>query len=98
MKKSQLVMDLIGNLHKMIEGDLDRFEAGDREGFLFLKYAKHVGMVAPFAWIDDYPDWKDKWERFMNGQTVCHAGIYCNDVSKFLRVLARDLTSAEDKQ
>jgi hypothetical protein len=84
-------MDLIGNLHKMIEGDLDRYDEGEREVFLLLKYVPEVGMVVPFNWVDNFPDWREKFEKFMYGQTVCHAGIYPGDVSKFLRILRREI-------
>ena len=91
MKKSQWTMELIGTLQEAIEHDLQLYEADKREGFIFLKYAEEVGMIAPLDWIRDYPAWSDKWHKFMSGQSFCSAGFYVTNVSKFLRMVERDL-------
>jgi hypothetical protein len=91
MKKSQLTTETIGTLQKAIEIDLDWYEEGGRQGFVFLIFVEDVGMLVSNEWIEQYPDWKDQWGKFMEGQTCCPPGFYVRDVNRFLNIKLKEL-------
>jgi hypothetical protein len=78
-------------LLKAIEIDLDWYEEGGRQGFVFLTFVEDVGMVIPNRWIDQFPDWQDQWGKFMEGQSCCLAGFYVRDVERFLNIKRKEL-------
>lgn len=98
MKKLQLIMEKVGPVRATIEKDLSRYEAGERGGFRFMEYVPDEGMYVPHNWIKNFPEWEEKWNKFMDGQTVCMAGVFYRDVQRFLGVLERNAQQAEQKE
>jgi hypothetical protein len=86
MKKLPSTMEMIGWLREAIEHDLKEFELVGFD-YVFLVWYDSIGMVVPFEWIDSYPDWKEEYEKFMDGQTVCGGGVYHRDVLRFLNII-----------
>lgn len=99
MKKSQSITELVANLRAVIEEDLKAYEAGERGrgGFRLLVYVKDVGVVVPFDWINFFPDWKDKWFKFIEGQSVIEAGVFIRDVERFLSLMEHNAQQIEQK-
>ena len=96
MEKLLFTTVMAGAVRAAFEQDLQRFEDGGRDGFRFMEYVEDAGMYVPFNWIDKMPEWKDRWDEFMSGQTVCAAGIYHRDVQHFLNVVESEANSAAD--
>lgn len=96
---------MIGILRENIEHDLDLFESLEKEAhphcdtlqsvptedFFFMEYYEGVGMVVPSAWlVVRMPEYQEKWEQFMEGQSCCMAGFYHRDVLRFLTIIERE--------
>ena len=79
-------MAKVGAIRRAIESDLKEYEAGGFD-FEFMIWYTSVGMVIPHQWIDAFPDWLEDWNKFMNGQTVCVAGVYHRDLLNFLNYM-----------
>ncbi len=85
-KKSLSTMARIGAVRDAIEHDLQQFERMTFD-YVFMVYYDSVGVVVPHNWILDHPMWKDEYDLFMSGQTVCVAGVYHRDVLNFLNII-----------
>jgi hypothetical protein len=86
MAKSLSTMARVGAIRRAIESDLKKFEA-NKVDFDFMVWYDSVGLVIPFRWIDILPGWITDYEEFMNGNTVCAAGVYHRDVLHFLNIV-----------
>ena len=79
-----------------IEHDLEVYEEGGGK-YLFLLYYKDIGVVAPFDWLEpSLKEYKDKWGKFMEGQTFCMGGFYIRDVQRFLDIIEREVNRDSD--
>ena len=95
MTKSQLTMERITTLLRAIDIDLDWYESGEREGFIYLHYVDDVGMLVSRDWIKQFPEWEDHWGKFMDGQSCSPAGFYTRDVNRFLNIKYREQENEE---
>jgi len=98
MTKSQLTMEKIGLLLKAIDLDLNWYESGERSGFVFLEYVEDVGTLVPNNWIEQFPDWREHWGKFMDGQSCSPAGFYTRDVNRFLNIKLGELENEQETE
>lgn len=81
---SQLTMMLIEQLRSQYQYDMDM---ADSESDLMRVAQLHedFGIVWPLDWLKNTnEEIKDRWDKFMEGQTFCELGFYERDVRRFL--------------
>ena len=87
--------DRIQVILDMILRDLDRFEDDDYDDYEILVSFPSVdlvrGPVVPWNWIKDLPEYRDGWQKFMEGQSVVFQGVCIRDVQRFLHSKMRSL-------
>ncbi len=77
-------------IREEIEHDLEVYEDGGGK-YLFLDCYEEIGVLAPFDWLNPrLSEYQGKWEKFMEGQTVCVVGFYVRDVERFLNIIERE--------
>ena len=85
--------DKIEDILDLIDIDLSDYEEGHRIGFHFMVYVDHYGMLVPMDWIASFPEYKQAWGKFMEGQTYIEGGFFYRDVTRFLTSKLRYLES-----
>lgn len=91
--KSQSIMTqmAIKGLRAIYRHDIGFFDIGHPEHMITAKDIEGAGLCWPLTWLDHVPeDVRDKWHKFMNGQTFCEHGFYERDVRRFLFEVYRE--------
>jgi hypothetical protein len=86
----------ITDLRQNFEWDIACFEQKMSEDMRFARDIEGIGLCWPLDWFDNVePEIKDKWNKFMDGQTFCSAGFYERDIRRFIYGVMRDEVSPE---
>lgn len=75
----------ITTLRATYKHDLRCFDKGQPEKMLMARDIEGAGLCWPLDWLKDAPsELREKWYKFMDGQTFCDFGFYERDVRRFL--------------